>query len=120
MEYNLPKCMDRVGKNTYRCRISGTTLVSIVPPVRCPRCLEDTPSLPPISKQAVNFGKAVVKRILSGLKNVTEEEYQARLNICNECPLRSGINCSVCGCPIAKKARWATEDCPKSFWPKLQ
>jgi len=74
--------------------------------------------LPSTLKMAGNLTKAVVKHAVDGFKKVDLEEYQRRLNICNECSLRVKNRCTheSCGCFIDKKAWWASEECPLNQW----
>lgn len=80
------------------------------------------PKLPPLTKQAANLGKAVVKHVKDGMKKVTRQEYQDRLNICNKCLPPSGFRVKTrcthesCGCFISTKVWWASEDCPLGKW----
>lgn len=78
----------------------------------------DEPKLPSALKMAGNLTKAVVKHIGDGMRKVTIQEYQGRLNVCNGCPLRVKNRCTheSCGCFIDKKAWWASEDCPLDKW----
>ena len=70
---------------------------------------------------AKNFGKAVTKHVLSGMKKVTDDQYQERINTCNQCERldKEHGRCMHpdCGCFVAVKARWASEDCPEKKWP---
>ena len=72
--------------------------------------------MPGLSKQAKNFGKAVVKHAAGGFKKVSEEEYISRLQTCDPCEFRKNERCTSCGCPIKKKAKWKTEKCPENKW----
>lgn len=72
-----------------------------------------------ISKKIINFGIAVIRHALDGQKNVSEETYLHRIKICEECPLNHSGECGLCGCPIEKKALWASEECPDKKWPSL-
>jgi hypothetical protein len=76
------------------------------------------------------FAQAIYKYILSGLPKVTDEQYAARLAICDTCEQCDKTDtetwkCQACGCNLQEgtilpgKARWATQDCPLSKWPKL-
>lgn len=77
--------------------------------------------LPPISTQIVNFSKAVVKHARNKFKKVDELIYRQRLEICNGCEFHSNGRCThkACGCYLATKAWWASENCPIAKWPKL-
>lgn len=72
------------------------------------------------TKLVKNFGKALVKHVVNGMKHVDEQEYQRRIGICNEdrCGFRSGIRCTHedCGCYLDMKAWWESEHCPIDFW----
>lgn len=72
--------------------------------------------MPGMIKQASNLTKAVTKHVAGGLKYVSEEEYVSRLQICDSCEFRKANKCTSCGCPIKKKAKWKTEDCPENKW----
>ena len=83
-----------------------------------------------IAQKAASLAGAVVKHVLSGMKEVSEQEYKDRLAVCDKCP--SGLcnksgevwTCGACGCSLngtsilPAKAKWATQDCPKGHWPK--
>jgi hypothetical protein len=87
---------------------------------------------PTALEQAMEFAGAVVRRIRQGSRNVTDEQYETRLAMCDNCPADAcdkadeHWKCRECGCPIKEgsimpgKARWASEDCPKGFWPKIE
>jgi len=75
-------------------------------------------SMPSLAKMAGNLTKAVVKHVGDGMRKVELQEYQDRLNVCNECSLRVKNRCTheSCGCFIDKKAWWASEECPLGKW----
>lgn len=60
----------------------------------------------------LHYGEAVVKHAVDGFANVPENVYNERLAVCSECPLMIDKECGICGCPIVKKALWASESCP--------
>lgn len=60
----------------------------------------------------VHYGEAVIKHAVDGFANVPENVYDERLAVCSECPLMIDKECGVCGCPVVKKALWASESCP--------
>lgn len=78
--------------------------------------------MPSKIKKAITFGKALVNRIKTGSKDVNDAVYQARLDICNRCEFLEGKDCLLCGCPVDKKAKWASESCPAkpSRWEARQ
>lgn len=87
---------------------------------------EAMPSLPPTIQMAKNFLKAAGKHVMDGMRKVTFEEYQARIDKCNKCVPPEGWRmqnrCThpSCGCFLDIKAWWRSEDCPVEKWPKLQ
>lgn len=74
--------------------------------------------MPVFTRQVFNFLKAITRHVVDGLKNVGEEEYKNRIEICNGCDSNIEGKCKECGCPIDKKAKWASEDCPLKKWIK--
>ena len=74
--------------------------------------------LPPLWKQAVNFAGAVVTHIAAGLPEVDQPTFEARLATCRACPELVGESrCSLCGCQMGFKAKWADQRCPLNKWP---
>jgi hypothetical protein len=73
--------------------------------------------LPPSVKVAWNFAKSVAGIIGSGVKQVSEEEFQARVAVCDTCRFRINNRCGQCGCFIEAKAVFAHEQCPLGYWP---
>ena len=64
-------------------------------------------------KQAQSFTIAYTKWVAAGMPTTPEEELQERRQQCNQCPQRTPEDtCNLCGCPLAKKLRMATETCP--------
>ena len=78
----------------------------------------EEPQLPSVARMAANLVKATAKHVADGLRKVSLQEYQDRLNICNTCDIRIKNRCTheSCGCFIDKKAWWASEDCPLEKW----
>ena len=58
--------------------------------------------------------------ITEGCPPTPKDEYNKRIEICNNCPsiIHETFKCSVCGCPMAKKAKRQTSNCPLGKWPK--
>jgi hypothetical protein len=84
------------------------------------------PALPSLARQAVNFAGAVVSHVTSGLPELDEASYQARLAVCrggcefftvDDDQPRCAHGC--CGCFLEVKARWADQTCPVGKWPGL-
>ena len=98
----------------------------------CPyRDMEDDPDLPSaegrikgpgIVKLASNFARAVANHLRDGIRKVSQEELQKRLEQCNNCEFLVKNRCRhmKCGCFVTKKARWRSEDCPVGKWPTLE
>ncbi len=93
---------------------------------------QHTTGEPSLLTKAAGFAKSIVEQITAGNPKVSDEEYARRLGICENCP--SGLCdktseewvCRACGCSLQgnailpSKARWATQDCPRGHWPKLE
>lgn len=77
--------------------------------------LNRTFDAPGIIEKAKNYSKALVKRVSTGLHDCPQEVQEERISICNSCPfLTDKRECSVCGCPVDIKTKWASESCPAS------
>jgi hypothetical protein len=72
---------------------------------------------PPLHRQAWNLARALADFVADGMKTVSEEEYQARLEICDGCDQRRGNRCLKCGCRLTLKARGRAFRCPLDKWP---
>ena len=74
---------------------------------------------PNLMQQAVNFGGSVIKHVSNGLRQVSPEIKESRLEICKGCEFfKSGENpsCNKCGCFLNIKTSWASEACPAGKW----
>ena len=69
-----------------------------------------------IIKKITNYAIAVTKHAADGFKHVSQDVYEARVSICESCPLNMNGECGLCGCPIETKALWASEACPDKKW----
>lgn len=107
------------------------------------------PALPSPPRVAVNFAKAQLRHACNGRMLASDRLYQDRLAVCRygrgipadqvvdgHCPMYrpSDGRCAArkCGCHVADqpargrgrakqgKARWASERCPKGWWPGEQ
>lgn len=68
--------------------------------------------------KVVNFSKAVVKHAADGFREVDDKTQQYRLSICGQCEhLDTKRDCNLCGCPVDRKTKWASEQCPVGLWP---
>ena len=55
---------------------------------------------PNLMIKSYNYFKAVSKRILGGLENVSTDIYYDRVYICSRCPeMNEDKECNACGCP---------------------
>ncbi|MBM7582589.1 hypothetical protein JOD02_001446 [Caldicoprobacter guelmensis] len=62
------------------------------------------------------FGETLKIR---NVKLVTQEEYNARLEICRQCTyLDYGTTCRLCGCLVQIKAKLKGARCPYPYQPK--
>ena len=75
---------------------------------------------PSFLQMAKNFTKELATYVKNGAPNVTEEDYQARLDTCKECEflIEKTMRCGACGCLLEHKAKWKTTTCPKDKWTK--
>jgi hypothetical protein len=76
---------------------------------------------PPVARKAWNLAKSLKDFVFDGMKTVTEEQYQERLGICDNCPdnMRQGNHCVKCGCQLHLKARGRAFECPLNHWPEV-
>lgn len=77
----------------------------------------DKPKLPGTIELAGNLLKAVAGYVAGGMQDRTREQVADCLKVCSLCELRRGGDCSVCGCPVADRARMASNDCLVGKWP---
>ncbi len=76
------------------------------------------PGRPPrLPSQAWNLTKALAAFVADGLKTVSKQAYQQRLEICDGCDRRRGNRCLACGCRLSLKARGRAFQCPLGKWP---
>lgn len=71
---------------------------------------------PGVLKQMLNFGKAAVNHLISGLKLAPVEVQQERLKICSNCEYKPKDKDTClhagCGCVLSTKVTWAEQECP--------
>ena len=79
--------------------------------------MEDN-KLPTALQMMKNFSKELVTFVKKGMPNVSEEDYQERLDDCFNCEhfLENLNRCGKCGCLVEYKARWKTTKCPIGVW----
>ena len=63
-----------------------------------------------------NFAASAVQHVASGAAIVPDEVYRKRIEICALCEWRQNTTCTKCGCPIYRKAKWASSKCPIGRW----
>lgn len=76
----------------------------------------------------LTFIKSLIFHIYSGLPKSTQEEINARYNICLSCDSFDNKNsqCLECGCNISNKSiflnklAWADQKCPLDKWPRIE
>ena len=61
-----------------------------------------------------NFAEELSDFVQAGMPIVTLETYEKRLTACNTCEHLKRKRCTLCGCIVEYKAKWATTDCPDS------
>ena len=66
---------------------------------------------PGIVRKGLNLVKASAAHAANGFAAVPDEVFAARTELCVLCPDRYHDLCGACGCPIAAKASWASEEC---------
>lgn len=75
---------------------------------------------PNLIKTGWNFVKAVANHTANGFQNVSTEEYENRMLICDTCPLRNASRCTQCNCYLPSKAKWKSERCPINKWKSIK
>lgn len=120
----------------FKCKYCNFTCKSGAVKRNCP--LQKQPEPPPIEdveapgplKRGLNFGKAIVKHVASGMRHCTPAQKNYRYTICssNKCKLflkhQGGGVCAhdSCGCYIRSngkfmdKLSWAESRCPVGQW----
>jgi hypothetical protein len=83
---------------------------------------EDRKRPPGLARKALNFLRAKTSHVLAGSVEVPDEVWEERVNTCMLCPNRALDACSLCGCPVNAKAKWAEQACPDTpprwqAWP---
>lgn len=73
---------------------------------------------PTLMVKAYNLLKASYKHAKNGFEKADTTTYYDRVHSCSRCDdyNDSDSSCTVCGCPIADKASWKSETCPKNKW----
>lgn len=68
--------------------------------------------------RAYNFLKASYRHARGNFEKADAATYYDRVHACSRCDKYDDQNnsCGVCGCPVAEKASWLSENCPKGKW----
>jgi hypothetical protein len=71
-----------------------------------------------IFNRAKSFSNSVANHMADGFKQVPEEEYNRRVDICQKCDKYDAPShrCGQCGCFLKLKASWNSEKCPLDKW----
>jgi len=79
---------------------------------------EEVIEYPSLMQQASNFVGAMGDYIKSGMKNIDDDKYNKRLEICASCPAfdASQGRCKECGCFMKVKAKMEAAKCPLNKW----
>ncbi len=73
---------------------------------------------PNLMVKAYNLLKASYKHAKDDFEKTEQTIYNDRVHTCSRCNFydHDDNSCNVCGCPIATKASWKSENCPKGKW----
>ncbi len=66
--------------------------------------------------RVMEAASAAMKFVSSGLKLVSKEEVERRLDICKACPQFADNVCKLCGCGLKLKAAIESSKCPIEKW----
>lgn len=81
---------------------------------------EDKPRKPHKIAMATNFIKHLAEHVADGSRKVSSAHLESRLMICTLCELRTRDEaCSMCGCPVMKKAAWRSSTCDANRWAEV-
>ena len=69
---------------------------------------------PSFFQMVKNFTKAARDHVANGMKIVSQDVYESRLDTCKSCPhlKEEKKRCGLCGCALEHKAKWETSECP--------
>lgn len=104
-----------------RAEVQRTPITTRQPGVRAKGCCGGR-SKPTLYQRAVKLAQATARHAADGFKPTPEPALSFRQTQCDGCPLRSGNECSACGCTLTPnlinsgKQSWRTEDCPAGKW----
>ncbi len=81
----------------------------------CPlksKTVDGEPVLPSLLQRTKNLAGDIGNITRSGFATVTKAALDARLAVCETCPMKKSGSCAVCGCTLALKAKYAVEQWP--------
>ena len=86
----------------------------------CIGCRSGSRLPPPLTRQAMTFGAALIKEglaIMGGVEDMTPAGARERLSICQSCAhLEDHKTCILCGCPVHRKVGYRTAKCDEGKW----
>ena len=125
----MSNCTFELVGNTYRCTRCGLEYPAewgnkMVSPCAVQGDIEPDRS-PSLTTKAVNYTKAVVRHVTSGMETRSQDEIDRIFAICesNKCKEFNGKGCNICGCCVNKsrkalrnKIAMESQHCPKGEW----
>lgn len=87
-------------------------------------CSDEEPpkkEFPSTWQQLKNFARTGAAYVKDGMKNVSQEEYDERMSICNSCDQldKKTGRCAGCGCKMSVKSWLRVAQCPLNKWPSV-
>ena len=67
---------------------------------------------PNFIEKVSKFTGSLARHIANGMAGVPDDILAHRLEMCRTCPLLVENQCSLCGCFVEIKTKWASEECP--------
>ncbi|MFN0053807.1 MAG: DUF6171 family protein [Planctomycetales bacterium] len=67
-----------------------------------------------------NFAEALAAFASLQDPELTVEQYEERLTVCDGCEHRQVVACRLCGCNLPYVARSKTSQCPAGLWSGIQ
>ncbi len=126
------KCVfEQIEPGLVRCRMCGRDVYTPQTPervhARC-RLTNDPQPKPSLARRAFNFSLAAIAHAVRGAPTCNQQQIDARLAVCQTCPLFGGSICrhADCGCRISQrqmfvnKLAWADQSCPLGKWPAIR
>lgn len=107
-----------------RCAQAPPHALGVIPMSSLPASQSSSPAaaLPPLSQRVLHFMRSLKDHARQGLEQCSQDEIDARLAICQECPSFTGTHCQECGCACSGRSKffnklaWKSEKCPLEKW----